>query len=76
MIKFLEKLVVALYRREEAKAARRAEKATAYARQLAERAVEFAEHSQQINAEAVAHKSQSILHSVKAEKIEEFFGKF
>ena len=76
MIKFLEKLVVALYRREEAKAARRAEKAQDYTRKLAERAREFAEHSNQITTEAVAHKRLEILHGVKAEKIEEFFGKF
>lgn len=76
MIKFLEKLVVALYRRAENKAAIKAAKAEAYARQLAEKARETAEHSAQVTAEALSHKSASILHSVKAEKLEEFFGKF
>lgn len=76
MIKFLEKLVVALYRRAEVKAAQKSEKAEAYARQLAVKAREAAEHSAQITGEAIAHKADSIRHSVKAEKLEEFFGKF
>lgn len=76
MIKFLEKLVVALYRRAEVKAAQKSEKAEAYARQLAVKAREAALHSAQISAEAIAHKTVSVHHSVKADKLEEFFGKF
>lgn len=76
MIKFLEKLVVSMYRRAEAKAQREAEKADAKARGAAEEARRLAQAAEDHTKQAVANKSLSILHSVKAEKLEEFFGKF
>lgn len=73
MIKFLEKLVVTLYRRAAAKAAQEADKASDYSFKLAVKAREVAEHSEQIAAESRDHFCASVGHSAKADKLEEFF---